>query len=201
MDNPILFRLAFLVLLIAVRVARLRSRRQTGWSANWPVMKQHPLDTTLLIAVSLLWLLAVILFLVAPGSVARFDLAIPTWLRWSSFVVGIGAAWLLSWADRSLGTNLSVTLQIKKEHTLVTSGPYRWIRHPIYAAGLLFAIAMGCMAANYLLAALFIVPMAVLAGSRMRSEEQMMRRQFGTDYERYMNQTGRLLPRWMANRN
>jgi len=201
MNNPVLYQIAFVILLIAVRVARLPSRQHTAWGANWPVMKQHPVDTLLLIAVSLLWLAALILFLVTPSSIQRFNLPIPAWLRWCGFAAGLAAAGLLNWSDRSLGANLSATLQIKPDHTLVTSGPYRWIRHPIYAAGLLFAIAMGLMAANYLLAGLFVIPMILLAGTRMGQEERLMRDRFGREYEHYMQRTGRLLPRWTGDRS
>ena len=48
--------------------------------------------------------------------------------------VGVVAACLLIWTFRSLGTNLTDTVVTRKDHTLVTSGPYRFVRHPFYVA-------------------------------------------------------------------
>lgn len=101
----------------------------------------------------------------------------------------------MRWADYTLGHNLSVTLQIKPGHSLITEGPYRWVRHPIYVATLMFALGMSLVSSNVLVAACFLGGMLLLCAVRIPQEEDMMVRQFGDEYRRYMQRTGRLLPR------
>ena len=81
---------------------------------------------------------------------------------------GGGRFALLWWADRCLGQNLSISLRIRDHHTLVTEGPYRSVRHPIYTATLVYAAALAIVTANYLLAVAIFVPMA-LAGDAATS--------------------------------
>ena len=66
-------------------------------------------------------------------------LSLPTWVRWIGAVVGLLAPALLAWTLGHLGKNLTDTVVTRAKATLVTSGPYRWVRHPFYvAAALLF---------------------------------------------------------------
>jgi len=195
LDAEQIFRAIILILFIGARYVRWRARRLTTWQANWPGMKRHPTDTTVLISLAVAWVTAVVIYVAFPGLVAPFHVPLPVVVRWCAVVVAFGGLGLLRWVDRCLGDNLSVTLQIRENHTLVSDGPYRWVRHPIYTATLVYAAALGVITANYVLAALFFVPMALLVALRLGREEQMMMDQFGDEYRNYMKRTGRLLPR------
>jgi protein-S-isoprenylcysteine O-methyltransferase Ste14 len=109
--------------------------------------------------------------------------------------VALAGLALLRWSDQCLGKNLSVTLRVRAEHTLITQGPYARIRHPIYTAGLAFAAGQSLVAANYLLSVLLVLPLAALVAERMGREERMMVEAFGQEYRQYMQVTGRLVPR------
>ena len=78
----------------------------------------------------------------------------------------------------------------------VARGPYRWVRHPIYSATLLYAVCVALVTANYVLAALIIAPIVLLVTLRLGREEQMLMGEFGDQYRAYMQHTGRLLPKW-----
>lgn len=94
-----------------------------------------------------------------------------------------------------LGRNWTPTLSLRDEHTLVTDGVYKHIRHPMYAAHYLWAIANVLMLPNWLAGYAFLVASVLQVVTRIKAEEEMMIEQFGEQYESYMNKTGRLIPR------
>lgn len=194
-DQEVIFRGIVMALFIGARYVRWHARHLIGWRVSQPAMARHRLDTALLIGLSLAWLVAVVVYVVAPQIVQRFALPIPAAIRWCGVAAALAGLTLLYISDRCLGENLSVTLRIREGHTLVTSGPYRYVRHPIYTATLIYAAAMGVITANYVLAAAFFVPMLTLVVERLPREEAMMLDAFGDQYRRYMQSTGRLLPR------
>jgi protein-S-isoprenylcysteine O-methyltransferase Ste14 len=123
------------------------------------------------------------------------DYSIPEWLGWvgaALFAVGI---WMLWRSHADLGRNWTPTLGIRDEHQLVTDGIFKSIRHPMYAAHILWAIANVMMLPNWLAGYAFLIFSAVQYLSRVKLEEQMMIEQFGEQYESYMQRTGRLMPR------
>jgi protein-S-isoprenylcysteine O-methyltransferase Ste14 len=123
------------------------------------------------------------------------DYSIPEWLGWvgaALFAVGI---WMLWRSHADLGRNWTPTLGIRDEHQLVTDGIFKSIRHPMYAAHILWAIANVMMLPNWLAGYAFLIFPAVQYLSRVKLEEQMMIEQFGEQYESYMQRTGRLMPR------
>jgi len=101
---------------------------------------------------------------------------------------------MLAWTLRSLGKNLTDTVVTRRVHTLVTHGPYRWIRHPFYNCVLLLMTATSLIAANWFLfatGAIVFIMMVV----RTRIEEHHLVARFGDSYRTYMTTTGRFLPR------
>jgi protein-S-isoprenylcysteine O-methyltransferase Ste14 len=87
----------------------------------------------------------------------------------------------------------------RQQHTLVVDGPYRWIRHPFYDSGALLMLAISLIAANWFLFVIGIVVFCLLV-IRTRTEEENLMARFGSSYRRYMERTGRFLPRIGANR-
>jgi protein-S-isoprenylcysteine O-methyltransferase Ste14 len=122
-------------------------------------------------------------------------LGYPTWLRWVgalALAAGITLLWL---AHHHLGRNFHSLVVSKEEHVLVDTGPYRWIRHPIYTAYLLNYVGGGLLASNWVLTIVPVTMYAILVGVRMGKEETMLEEIFGPQYRAYMERTGRLLPR------
>ncbi len=104
------------------------------------------------------------------------------------------ALWLFWRAHVDLGLNWSITLEMRKGHELIVHGVYRRIRHPMYAAIFLFALAQGFLLQNWLAGWAGFVTVALLYLVRTPREEKMMCEFFGESYRDYMQRTGRLFP-------
>lgn len=94
-----------------------------------------------------------------------------------------------------LGTNWSVTLQVRENHGLIASGVYSTVRHPMYTSMFLLGIAQALFLPNWIAGPAYLVSFGTLYVLRVRTEEKMMLDQFGTEYEQYMQRSGRLTPR------
>jgi protein-S-isoprenylcysteine O-methyltransferase Ste14 len=105
------------------------------------------------------------------------------------------ALWLLWRSHADLAESFSPGLQIRKEHRLVTTGVYEKIRHPMYAAHLLWAVAQLLLLQNWIAGPSFLLASLPLYVVRIPREEEMMLDEFGEDYRRYAERTGRVIPR------
>ncbi|MCI0432576.1 MAG: isoprenylcysteine carboxylmethyltransferase family protein [Gemmatimonadetes bacterium] len=147
------------------------------------------------LSIALPLFLSVLAYIANPRWMAWSAFAAPVWLRHAGVVVGVVAIPAVWWVFSSLGRNVSETVLTKREHALVTSGPYRWIRHPLYATGIAVFSSIGLVAANA-----FILIMASIALLAIRvvvipREEAALLDRFGASYRAYMARSGRLLPR------
>jgi protein-S-isoprenylcysteine O-methyltransferase Ste14 len=102
--------------------------------------------------------------------------------------------WLFYRSHRDLATNWSISLEIREDHSLITTGIYRSIRHPMYAAIFLQNIGQALIAANWIVGPFNLCAFGLLFSFRLVPEERMMLEHFGRDYEIYMKQSKRLIP-------
>jgi protein-S-isoprenylcysteine O-methyltransferase Ste14 len=195
MDEDDTFRMILLVgLVIVVPIAayhRVRSqltgekldRRQEGLAI---LLTLRPLGLTMIAGL--------IAYIISPTSMAWSSVPLPVWVRWMGVALGVVAGVLLTWTLRTLGKNLTDTVVTRREHTLVTTGPYRWVRHPFYSSIALAVIANSLTAANwFLLVTGGLVFMLLVI--RCKREEANLISRFGDRYRNYMHRTGRFLPR------
>jgi protein-S-isoprenylcysteine O-methyltransferase Ste14 len=124
------------------------------------------------------------------------DYQLPRSALWGGVIVSIAALWLFWRSHADLGRNWSITLEMRKGHELVSSGVYRVVRHPMYAALWLLGLAQGLLLQNWLAGWSALVPFAILYFVRVPHEEEMMWRFFGDDYRAYAETTGRVFPRF-----
>lgn len=156
------------------------------------------------------WLTATLamIALVHFGAILTY-LTNPSLLQWSAFEAGEVVRWIgiqLScfgtageiWAAVSLGASYSPTLRIAEERVVVRAGPYRWIRHPLYAFWLPVMLGWGFAACNWFIVVSGSILIFVLVVIRVPQEETMMLKGFGESYREYMTHTGRFLPRSRA---
>jgi protein-S-isoprenylcysteine O-methyltransferase Ste14 len=122
------------------------------------------------------------------------SMPIPAWMRWLGLAVVGCSGSLVLWTFRNLGKNLTDTVVIRRDHTLVTSGPYHYVRHPFYVAFALGALGESLAMANWFLLLSGCLPMAFLV-ARTRIEEENLIERFSDDYRRYMQTTGRFFPK------
>ena len=119
------------------------------------------------------------------------------WLpaRVVGLAVGVAGAALLTWASVLLGRLMVHEAAVREDHALIEGGPYRFVRHPVYAGYL--ALLLGCGVASLNVFLLLLWPVSLLGILiQAASEEQVLRRRFGEDYERDVRRTGRLVPRF-----
>jgi protein-S-isoprenylcysteine O-methyltransferase Ste14 len=83
---------------------------------------------------------------------------------------------------------------VRDKHQLVTHGVYRWVRHPMYLALLIYSAGQALVLPNWLVGPSYGVAMILLLAFRVGREERMMLEEFGKDYEAYTATTKRLVP-------
>lgn len=158
------------------------------------VAKSHktPLETGLLV---LAWVgfFVPLLWVAAPAfSFAEYPLHTgPLVAGVMCFVIGL---WFFYRSHTDLGTNWSITLEVREQHRLITRGVYRRIRHPMYSALVLYSIGQALVIPNWVAGPANLSAFAVLLALRMRAEERMMADEFGAEYAEYSARTKRLVP-------
>jgi protein-S-isoprenylcysteine O-methyltransferase Ste14 len=167
---------------LRARTGEPLDRRQEGWPI---LLTLRPLAGATMVGL--------VAFIIRPSSMAWASVPLPGWLRWLGAGLGIAGAGLLIWTLRSLGHNLTDTVAARRNASLVTHGPYRWVRHPFYVAFFVGVIANALVAANWFLAVSGIGAFLLLV-ARTPIEEQNLVARFGREYEEYMQRTGRFVP-------
>ena len=102
--------------------------------------------------------------------------------------------WLFHRSHADLGTNWSITLEIRESHRLVTEGLYRHVRHPMYLALLLYGLAQAAVVPNWVAGPPYAVAMVLVFALRLGPEEKLMRDQFKGEYDAYASRTKKLIP-------
>jgi protein-S-isoprenylcysteine O-methyltransferase Ste14 len=136
-----------------------------------------------------------VMYLIRPEAVAWAELPLPGWLRWLGLAVAAISLALMTWVNKALGKNFSTELRIRDDHTLVTTGPYHWVRHPMYSVFVLFFGGCFLLTANWLIGALAAAGLGIVMIFRTPVEERMMIQAFGDVYREYMRRTPRYWPR------
>jgi protein-S-isoprenylcysteine O-methyltransferase Ste14 len=107
---------------------------------------------------------------------------------------GVGYLWLFYRTHRDLGENWSVSLDLRERHTLVTTGVYAMVRHPMYTGFWLMALAQVLLLPNWIAGPAGLIGFGVLFFGRVGREEEMMISGFGDEYRAYMRRTARVIP-------
>jgi protein-S-isoprenylcysteine O-methyltransferase Ste14 len=147
--------------------------------------------------IALVRMLGVATYLINPAWMAWSSFGLPLWLRWAGVGLGVPGGVLLIAVLRTLGTNLTDTVVTRARHTLVTNGPYRWVRHPFYAAFALAVTADSLVTANWFLALTGAATIGLIV-MRTATEERYLIKRYGDVYRDYMARTGRFFPRRSA---
>jgi protein-S-isoprenylcysteine O-methyltransferase Ste14 len=113
---------------------------------------------------------------------------------WLGFVAAIAAFAMFIATHRALGRNWSVSLDVRENHRLITAGVYQRLRHPMYTAFWLWAVAQALLLPNWVAGLSGLVGFGTLYFLRIGQEEQMMLDAFGEEYQAYMVRTKRLIP-------
>jgi protein-S-isoprenylcysteine O-methyltransferase Ste14 len=115
-------------------------------------------------------------------------------LAWLGVFVFATSLWLFHQTHKDLGRNWSVSLDIRESHKLITNGVYALVRHPMYSAFWLWAVAQALLLPNWVAGFAGIVGFGALFFGRVGEEERLMCDTFGDEYRAYMRRTSRVLP-------
>jgi len=194
MNDDHLFRVILIVgSIVLLPIAAYHRLKSQATGEKLDRRQEGPFILFTLRPVGVVGMLGLIAYMVNPSWMAWSSVPLPAWLRWTGVGVGVIAGALLTWTLRSLGKNLTDTVVTRTEHTLVTSGPYRWVRHPFYVSLALCVAANSLATANWFILASGAL-LFILIVIRTRKEEELLLTKFGDAYRGYMERTGRFLP-------
>jgi protein-S-isoprenylcysteine O-methyltransferase Ste14 len=175
---------------MSIRVWATRGRRQFAVESS----RRSSIDSTLLAISSLGTFLVPLFYLFTPW-LGFADYRLSDLAGWAGVAILIAAGWLLWRSHADLGRNWSITVEMRQGHSLITDGVYSQIRHPMYAAHWLWAIAQPLLLQNWIAGLAMLATFTPLYIHRVGREEKMMLEGFGDEYRAYMARTGRLFPR------
>jgi len=190
--TPTLAKIIWLVFAVGWALLRLNPNRRARKTA----VRYSGRDVRefLLLAVSLTGL-GIVPCLYVAAHVPRFaDYPFSPVASYLGVAADIAAIWLFYRTHRDLGHNWSVSLDLRESHTLVTTGIYGTVRHPMYAGFWLMALAQVLLLPNWVAGPAGLVGFGVLFFGRIGREEEMMISAFGEEYRAYMRRTARVLP-------
>jgi len=184
---------------LAVFMASLSISTQRRWRARRAggaiPRRQEPsglIAGRILVAVPLF--AGVVAYVANPHWMVWSSLSVPSWIPWIGVALGILVVPSLYWVLSTLGANVSETVFTKQQHELVTTGPYRWVRHPLYTSGITLFVSVGLMAANWFILLWAVVALIAVRLVVIPREEAQLVATFGDAYRRYRSGTGSLLP-------
>ena len=190
------FRTAFFIVLLSAFLISgyyRRKARQTGDVIN---RRAEGLPILLLrMGLRLPLLILLLLYVFKPDWLNWSKVSLPGWLQWTALAAAFLCVPFLWWVFRSIGVNVSETVLTKREHNFVTWGPYRWIRHPLYAGALLLLLCFSLIAANWFLGGYWLVGVIAFRWVVIPREEAFLIQTFGQEYINYRRRTGALLPK------
>lgn len=188
-------RVAFLaaVLVNFTLAARYRRRAQRG--ERFSLREEGAWIAIPLRLAGLVALVYIVTYAAVPRLLDWSLVDVPDPFRWVGALTALGLVPpLLAWAQRSLGRNVTTTVITRERHELITHGPYRLVRHPLYTIGLMLYGSLALISGSWFLGTLLVAAFGVLM-LRLPKEEAMLEERFGDAYRAYMRATPRFLPR------
>jgi len=187
------FNVIYLVLFILLVIIRKYYERKYG-GERIKVSKGNLVEIIMLSFVGLGMIAPLVFAFTSWLDFANYHL--PEFIRWAGIILFILVCWLLGRSHADLKKYFSLSLEIKDNHILMKEGVYKYIRHPIYTAHLLWALGQLLLIPNWIAGPPFILFTILLCFYRIPKEEDMMIKQFSEEYRGYMKKTGMIFPKF-----
>ena len=146
------------------------------------------------------FVMLLVAFATRPSLLNFAEFPLPVSAQWMGVILGLLVVLLIWWVQEALGDNFDIRLHVREGHTLVTHGPYRWVRHPMYTTIFIWGTSILLLTRNWLIGGLSLFFILIIVVTRVAKEEAAMLETFGEEYERYLAHTGRFLPRFRFRR-
>ncbi len=197
MNTDLIIRIAAIVIVFSGAAISVYYRRKADQNAAEKVtLTQEGLPMLLALRLTGLagWGTA-FAWMINPDWVRWSFIDLPDWMRWTGLAIGVLCVGLIYWIFSNLGNNVTPTVITREKAQLVTSGPYRYVRHPLYSMGLINFIGFGMLAENWFIPLCMVIGFILLAIRADKEEEQLIEK-FGDAYREYMKTTGRFFPKF-----
>lgn len=186
------FKVVYLVLFLVITVVRKMATSKIQKSEF--LQRDKSTGDKVLLAFDSLGMIIPLIYVFSPWlDFANYSL--PDCTGWLGAILFVMAISILHLSHAHLGQYWSPVVGIKKQHVLITSGIYKYIRHPMYAAHIVWSIAQILLLHNWIAGWSFFAVMIPHYILRVGKEEAMLKKQFGEEYEMYQKNTGRIIPR------
>lgn len=181
--------LAGMVAWFVIRLPHQRRARKTAIAKSARTMREK-----LLLCGSVTGLGIIPVLYIATGMPAFADYPFRSWQAWLGALIFLLALLLFIRVHRELGRNWSDSLEVRDRHVLITHGLYAYVRHPMYSAFFLWAVAQALLLPNLIAGLSGLIGFGTLFAFRVGREERLMLETFGDEYRAYMSRTKRLIP-------
>jgi protein-S-isoprenylcysteine O-methyltransferase Ste14 len=197
MQNETIFKIAFGVLAISITSAMIHANLRAHRAHGSPLVRAKNEYRPLLL-VRLLFAIpvyaALIDWLVSLNKIPWSYMKMPEFMRWIGCGLVAVAGILFWWIHLTLGSNYRSTMGLHEKHTLVTQGPYRFVRHPTYVTFLVIPVILFLITSNWLIGSSSFVLFFILMVVRAPIEEKELINRYGDEYRLYMRRTNRFFP-------
>jgi len=189
----ILFSCIYLLFLFERGYFQAKAMLVSGEAKKFKESKKKMAMIIVLFMTAQIWVLGSFVYIVKPESMNWTLMSVPRWARWLGMIVAVSGMVLELSTQIHLGRNYSTTLHIGEEQTLVTTGPYHYVRHPMYTALIVVGIGLGFLSSSWYFLLPFLALVIVIV-FRIPKEEDAMIEKFGERYIKYAQSTGRFFP-------
>jgi protein-S-isoprenylcysteine O-methyltransferase Ste14 len=188
--------LAIAIFIVGAAISSsFRRKAEKNDSEKISLMEEGMLMTVVLRILGLSTWGGVFAYMINPNWMKWSSIDLPDVLRWIGVMLGILGDLLAYWVFSNLGNNVTPTVVTRRSAQLITSGPYRWVRHPLYLMGFIGYAGFALLAENWFIALMAALVFGVLV-IRTEKEEINLIEKFGSEYRKYMEQTGRFFPKF-----
>ena len=193
--SDFVFRIAFIVIFTSLTIVRVTYKRRAGALGEgiFPKSEGCLLNCIRGVLGSTLFF-RVFFFIAFPEALPYAYINLPKPARLVGAAGGLCGVFIIALSHNALGKNFSSTVIIKKNHNLVTTGPYRTVRHPMYLGYLILFISVFLLSENWVIGVSGSGIILSLMTLRLRKEEKELINRFGIQYITYMRKTGKFFP-------
>lgn len=189
------FHLVFIITFVGFAAIRMVYHRHAHVTAGEVTYIEGRLHTALRMLFGIPYILLLFAYMFYPRLLAFAVLPLPQLAQWIGAALSIAVLPGIWWVQQALGSNFSTTLHVRRQHTLVTEGPYRWVRHPMYTLFFIQAVGLLLLTRNLFIGGVYLLALTLIVATRTAREERVMLEKFGEPYREYLQTTGRFLPR------